>query len=99
MPHKVSIPNVEDFLGGEIAVKETKEKLGHFLASENNEILTLTEKPDKTLFDPWEFYEPTLSRHLSESSLHYVKAILKHPLLRKQFSEIQELTLTSKDSL
>ncbi|MCZ6594921.1 MAG: hypothetical protein O6943_08405 [Bacteroidetes bacterium] len=46
---------------------------------------------EKSFFDPWEYYEPALSRHLSKSSILYVKAILKHPLLRKQFSEIKEL--------
>lgn len=91
MPHKVSTVDVERYLNGEIADATVIEKLSNFLATENNQILTLTEKPDKTFFDPWEFYEPTLSRHLSKSSLAYVKAILEHPLLRKQFAEITAL--------
>lgn len=94
MPHKVSISDVESFLGGEIADAEIIEKLQSFLARENNLILTLTEKPEKSFFDPWDFYEPTLSRHLSESSLNYVKAILQHPMLRKQMTEIQSITNT-----
>ena len=92
MPHKVTVDDVESFLGGAIIEEALKESLANFLAVENNTILTLTEKPDKTFFDPWEFYEPTLSRHLSESSLNYVKAILEHPMLRKQMAEIEELT-------
>ena len=68
------------------------------MAEENNEILTLTEKPDKTFFDPWEFYEPTLSRHLSKSSLAYVKAILEHPMLRKQFADIAALANPSNST-
>ena len=91
MPHKVSLEDVEGYLKGEIADENTLQKLTNFLAEENNQILTLTEKPDKTFFEPWQFYEPTLSRHLSESSLAYVKAILEHPLLRKQFAEITAL--------
>ncbi|MEZ4858742.1 MAG: hypothetical protein R2781_08015 [Flavobacteriaceae bacterium] len=92
MPHKVSLNDVENYLNGEIADNETLQKLVNFLAEENNQILTLTEKQDKTFFEPWEFYEPTLSRHLSKSSLAYVKAILEHPMLRKQFAEITALT-------
>ncbi|MEZ4778651.1 MAG: hypothetical protein R2786_04640 [Flavobacteriaceae bacterium] len=91
MPHKVSIDDIEGYLNGEIAEDAVKEQLSNFLAVENDQILTLTEKPDKSFFDPWEFYEPTLSRHLSKSSLAYVKAILEHPLLRKQFAEITAL--------
>ncbi len=92
MPHKISLNDVENFIGGEIADTSVIEKLTGFLASENSQILTLTEKPEKTFFDPWEYYEPTLSRHLSRSSLNYVKAILEHPMLRRQFSEINNLT-------
>ena len=91
MPHKVSLADVKGFLRGTINDSEVEALLVNFLARENNQILTLTEKPKKSFFDPWEYYEPTLSRHLSKSSILYVKAILKHPLLRKQFSEIKEL--------
>ncbi|HPF10757.1 MAG TPA: hypothetical protein PKW08_08080 [Flavobacteriaceae bacterium] len=98
MPHKVSLKDVENYLAGAIANDAVKKQLSNFLAVENNEILTLTEKPDKSFFDPWKFYEPTLSRHLSKSSLAYVKAILKHPMLRKQFSEITALANTQNPS-
>lgn len=83
MPHKVSLADVKGFLRGTINDSEVEALLVNFLARENNQILTLTEKPKKSFFDPWEYYEPTLSRHLSKSSILYVKAILKHPLLRK----------------
>lgn len=96
MPHKVSLDDVESFFSGEISDKQIQEKLIDFLAIENNLILTLTEKPEKNFFDPWEFYEPTLSRHLSKSSVKYIKAILKHPLLREQFTEIEGLINTQK---
>lgn len=98
MPHKVSLDDVKSFIGGDIKDQGVASQLERFLLSENNHILTLTEKPDKSFFDPWEFYEPTLSRHLSKSSIKYVKAILNHRLIRKQFDEIQELTIT-KDSI
>jgi len=91
MPHKVSFADVKDFLRGTIADPEVETLLDDFLARENDQILTLTEKSKKSFFDPWEYYEPTLSRHLGKSSILYVKAILEHPLLRKQFLEIKEL--------
>ena len=94
MPHKVTMEDIIDFLDGEISDKNIEEELVEFLDIENTIILTLTEKPDKTFFDPWEFYEPTLSRHLSKSSLRYIKAILKHPLLIEQFTEIKDLINT-----
>ena len=91
MPHKVSLADVKEFLRGTIDDSKVESLLDDILVRENHQILTLTEKPEKSFFDPWEYYEPTLSRHLSKSSIRYVKAILKHPLLRKQFSEIKEL--------
>ncbi|GHC57829.1 hypothetical protein [Ulvibacter litoralis] len=96
MPHKVSLSDVESFFSGEISDETIENKLVDFLAIENTLILTLTEKPDKDFFDPWEYYEPTLSRHLSKSSVNYIKAILKHPLLREQFTEIEGLINTHK---
>ena len=96
MPHKVSIDDVEGFFKGKITNLNTRAKLEVFLEKENNLILSLTEKPDKSFFDPWEFYEPTLSRHLSKSSLNYIEAILKHPLLKEQFSEIETLINTKR---
>ncbi|OAB78803.1 hypothetical protein [Cochleicola gelatinilyticus] len=94
MPHKVSMDDVESFFGGKITDAEKATLLKGFLAEKNTVILNLTEKPEKSFFDPWEFYEPTLSRHLSKSSLNYVHAILNHPLLRDQFKEIETLVNT-----
>ncbi len=91
MPHKVSMDDVEALFKGKITNPKTQSKLETFLEKENNLILSITEKPDKSFFDPWEFYEPTLSRHLSKSSLNYIQAILEHPLLKEQFSEIETL--------
>ncbi|MCB0466169.1 MAG: hypothetical protein KDC78_10940, partial [Aequorivita sp.] len=96
MPHKVSMDDVETLFKGKITNPNTQAKLATFLEKENNLILSLTEKPDKSFFDPWEFYEPTLSRHLSKSSLNYIDAILEHPLLKEQFSEIETLINTKK---
>jgi hypothetical protein len=96
MPHKVSMDDVETLFKGKITNPNTQAKLAVFLEKENDLILLLTEKPDKSFFDPWEFYEPTLSRHLSKSSLNYIDAILEHPLLKEQFSEIEILINTKR---
>ncbi len=96
MPHKVSMDDVEVLFKGKITNSKTQSKLEAFLEKENNLILSITEKPDKSFFDPWEFYEPTLSRHLSKSSLNYIQAILEHPLLKEQFSEIETLINTKR---
>lgn len=94
MPHKVSMDDVNAFFSGNILDASIEKKLRDFLTEENNKILSITEKPEKSFFDPWEFYEPTLSRHLSRSSNKYIKAILKHDLLTKQFMEIETLINT-----
>lgn len=94
MPHKVSLEDVETFFKGKITDPDIRRNLGVFLEKENNVILSVTEKPNKSFFDPWKFYEPTLSRHLSKSSLNYIDAILEHPLLQQQFLEIEKLINT-----
>jgi hypothetical protein len=98
MPHKVSFEDVESFFDGKIENGDSNvvQNLKAFLTKKNNEILALTEAPNKSFFDPWEFYEPTLSRHLSKSSLNYIDQILKHPLLEEQFSEIEKLINTKR---
>lgn len=92
MPQKVSVEDVKGFLGGSISDEAVEDKLTVFLGKENAQILALTDKEDKTFFEPWDFYEPTLSRHLSVSSIKYVHAILEHPMLQKQFEEIRTHT-------
>ncbi|MBZ0328209.1 MAG: patatin-like phospholipase family protein [Altibacter sp.] len=98
MPHKVSFEDVEAFFDGKIENGDNNvvSDLKAFLDKKNNEILNLTEAPNKSFFDPWEFYEPTLSRHLSKSSLNYIDHILKHPLLDEQFLEIEKLINTKR---
>lgn len=96
MPHKVTMNDIEGYLEGAIQNNDLYKDLSDFLRSENDLILSLTEKPNKSFFEPWEYYEPTLSRHLSKSSLNYIKAILAHPLLLEQFLEIETIINTSE---
>jgi len=96
MPHKVTFNDIEAHLKGFILSANIENTLKTFLSEENNLILSLTEKQNKSFFEPWEYYEPTLSRHLSKSSINYVKAILKHPILTEQFEEIESIINTKK---
>ena len=96
MPHKVTLGDIEGYFNGTILDPTIVNDLEWFLAQKNKEILDITEKPDKTFFEPWQFYEPTLSRHLSRSSLNYFDAILEHPYLKKQFAEIEQIINTKK---
>lgn len=88
MPHKVNMNDIESHLNGKIIDKNLKKQIEDFLAAENQIIFDVTEQPEKSFFEPWLYYEPTLSRHLSESSLNYIHEILKHPMLNSQFNEI-----------
>lgn len=88
MPHKVNLNDIESLLNGKIIKDEVRKNLETFLASENQIIFDITEQPNKKMGDTWEFYEPTLSRHLSVSSINYIHHILEHPLLLEQFEKI-----------
>ncbi|MGB1451371.1 MAG: hypothetical protein ACPG7E_06650, partial [Marinirhabdus sp.] len=96
MPHKITVKDVESYLNGEIMDPRTKKQLSHYLATENNKILALTDSGDNPFVKPWKYYEPTLSRHLGKSSLNYMTKILEHPLLKKQFAEITKIINSQK---
>lgn len=89
MPHKVSIEEAEASLGGSLTRKTDRERLSAFLDDSNSRILQLT-PTQSTGFDPWAYYEPTLSRHLSESSIDYLQAMLDHPEVRSGFDTITQ---------
>tara|TARA_R110002072_G_scaffold192257_1_gene349213 strand:+ start:115011 stop:117608 length:2598 start_codon:yes stop_codon:yes gene_type:complete len=99
MPHKISITDVENVLGGKIVDDHTYCELKKFLKEKNLEIIDLTDNKRQNLFSPWNSYEPTLSRHLSKSSLNYVDSILKHPYLKTRFNEISGYVTTKNDTL
>lgn len=92
LPHKVTINDVENYLDGTITNQKVRDLLAVFLNTENQFILKLTNKATNTFFEPWNCYEPTLSRHLSKSSVNYMDAILKHPYLKEEFSSIKKLS-------
>lgn len=94
MPHKVSIADVEGYLNGEIVSDDQRELIVDALAERNAYIDNITEKghrPDDNnkFFRKWNTYEPTLSRHLSESSLQFIEDILDHESIQEKVSLIK----------
>ncbi|MBV1923599.1 MAG: hypothetical protein KUG68_06210, partial [Flavobacteriaceae bacterium] len=97
MPHKISMNDVENHLRGELDSLQFAE-IKVILKNKNDTIDLLTEGSDPKGFnDSWKTYEPTLSRHLSKSSLVYIDSILKHKELIKLFTKIDLLTDIQKD--
>lgn len=90
MPHKVSVSDAEGILGGKITDPDLIKKLEVFLKEENDKILSITDMRS-SFFENWKYYEPTLSRHLSVSSLNYIRDILKDEDLQETFETINEL--------
>ena len=95
LPHKVALNDVELLFGGQIDAEITT-KLNAFLDSNNAVIESQTSGPIG-FFENYEYYEPTLSRHLSESNVNYMKKILDHPYLIEQFNAITALTSQKED--
>ncbi len=89
MPQRVTIADVESVIGGDLDEKWLN-KLEVFLDDVNASIQNVTEG-EKGFWEDWEYYEPVLSRHLSESCLKYNVSILDHPFLKEQFSKIKQL--------
>jgi len=92
MPHKVSIEEVEASLGGALTDDLIREQLTQYLKLSINQILELAPNHSRG-FSPWNYYEPTLSRHLSESSIDYLQAMLQHPEVLAGFDAIDQYSL------
>ncbi len=94
MPHKVSIGDVESYLNGKIVNKTQRLDLIKKLKDHNEYIDSITEKghgaKDQNKFlRKWNTYEPTLSRHLSKSSLQFIEDILGHRSIRQKIDIIK----------
>ncbi|NQY06839.1 MAG: hypothetical protein HRT68_11795 [Flavobacteriaceae bacterium] len=91
LPHKISREDVEGFLGGTYE-DQYVEQLIQILKEENDKILAITGTKETGFTSAWKYYEPTLSRHMGESSYDYMKAMIhKHEHLLTQFSEIEKM--------
>ena len=88
MPRKVSMNDLKKVIGGELEGIKKKE-FEEFLKEENEKIVEYTGEKDTS---DWEIYEPTLARHLSQSTLNYYKKVLENDsLLKGQINIIKDL--------
>jgi len=96
MPHKVTIGDVEGYLNGDIKNKSQRNELNQKLIAHNNYLDSITEaghgSGDRNkFFKKWRTYEPTLSRHLSESSLQFIEDVLEHEDITRKIQKIKTL--------
>jgi len=75
LPHKITVKDIEKHMSGKYT-KFQKKKLDCLLYNYNEKILDMTGTDTIGFFDKWEYYEPTLSRHMGESSYRYMKRML-----------------------
>ena len=75
LPHKITVKDIEKHMSGKYD-KSKKQQLKNLLLNHNEKILTMTGTDTIGFFDKWEYYEPTLSRHMGESSYKYMKRML-----------------------
>ena len=92
LPHKINLDDVESLIDGELEDCDLRDRLEEFLANSNNQIFEVTEQPENRWNEPWEYYEPTLSRHLNPSSIQYMRKMLIHQEVAQQIKAALELT-------
>lgn len=95
MPHKVTIGDVEGYLNGKMVNRDQRDALIAKLKLHNDYIDSITGDGANTgesgrFFKEWNTYEPTLSRHLSESSLLFIERILKHSSITESIGEVKK---------
>ena len=75
LPHKITVDDIESFMAGTYSDTE-KEQLTKLLIPYNDKILSKTGTDTVGFFNKWTYYEPTLSRHMGQSSYTYLKSML-----------------------
>ena len=89
MPHKVFVEDVEAYLDGDV-VDQMEILLEGFLEAANENIdqaLKIKGGPNSH----WDYYEPVLSRHMSDHSFSYMRDILADSTLNQRFEYIQTI--------
>ena len=87
LPFQIEYDEVLSFLGGKLINKSQKNALEIFLKQENAKV-------KKELNDngsEWKTYEPTLARHLSESTIKYYDRVIQSRLMNDQLKDIHAL--------
>lgn len=87
LPYKISIEDVESVYDGKIA-ENIRARLDQHLKAHNDSIRNVTEGI-KGFNEPWEHFEPALSRHLSKSNINYMRTILQYDELKRVFDKIE----------
>ena len=72
LPHKISLKDVEQHLTGKYK-KPQRAKIEKFFNTYNDKILSRTGTDTTQFFQKWNYYEPTLSRHMDSISYSYMK--------------------------
>ncbi|MFT5891410.1 MAG: hypothetical protein ACI9Y7_001512 [Dokdonia sp.] len=75
LPHKITVADIESFMSGKYSETE-KKQLTKLLVPYNDKILSKTGTDTVGFFNKWTYYEPTLSRHMGQSSYTYLKSML-----------------------
>lgn len=89
LPHRTSLKDVEERLGGEIINDSDKNDVLAALTKSNNIISDSTEYK-KGFSEPWRYTELPLSRHLSGSNIAFGMKMLNHPEVLAQLKKIQK---------
>ncbi|WP_152604853.1 hypothetical protein [Psychroserpens jangbogonensis] len=87
LPFQIEYDEVLTFLGGNLIDKSQKDALKAFLIRENAEVKKYLNDND---FE-WKTYEPTLARHLSESTITYYNRVIESQLMIDQIEPIRTL--------
>ncbi|MEM5566875.1 hypothetical protein WNY78_17265 [Psychroserpens sp. AS72] len=87
LPFQIQYDEVQSFLGGELINKDQIDKLHEFLKRENAKV---KKEINDNGFE-WETYEPTLARHLSESTIKYYDRVIQSTLITDQIKQIKSL--------
>ncbi|SNR48835.1 patatin-like phospholipase family protein [Dokdonia pacifica] len=88
LPHKITVKDIEKHISGTYD-KSKKQQLDTLLSKHNEKILTMTGTDTIGFFDKWQYYEPTLSRHMGESSYKYMKRMLdSNEYINKVINEV-----------
>lgn len=72
LPHKISLKDVEQHLTGTYN-KSQRAEIENFFNIYNDKILRRTGTDTTHFFQKWNYYEPTLSRHMDSISYNYMK--------------------------
>jgi len=87
LPYKITVADIEKHVNGDFNEIE-KENLQSYLNEVNHQLKDL--KYDNTT--NWKYYEPTLSRHFSKSSLNYMSKMLENNGISSKIKEVTKLS-------